>query len=76
MVIVMNDKRFTLSFEVGLIMDDSFNDKLVNLILESLKHDVKHAIDKNLSSCSNLICSKDIKVVELDSSNLGALGGD
>ena len=76
MVIVMNDKKFQLSFEVGLIMDDSFNDRLVDLILENLKHDVKHAIDKNLSSCSNLICSKNIKCVELDSSNLNALGGD
>lgn len=72
----MNDKKFQLSFEVGLIMDDSFNDKLVDLILESLKHDVKHAINKNLSSCSNLICSKDIKVVELDSSEDSSLGGD
>lgn len=72
----MNDKKFQLSFEVGLIMDDSFNDRLVDLILESLKHDVKHAINKNLSSCSNLICSKDIKVVELDSSEDSSLGGD
>ena len=76
MVIVMNDKKFRLSFEVGFIMDDNFNDRLVDLILESLKHDVKHAINKNLSSCSNLICSKDINVVELDSSDDSSLGGD
>ena len=76
MVIVMNDKKFRLSFEVGFIMDDNFNDKLIDLILESLKHDVKHAMNKNMHLCSNLICSKDINVVELVSSDDESFGGD
>lgn len=71
-----SDKKFQLSFEVGFIMDDNFNDKLIDLILESIKHDVKGALNKNMSLCSNLICSKNIKVVESDSSNLDALGGE
>lgn len=72
----MDDKKFRLSFEVGFIMDDNFNDKLIDLILESLKHDVKSAMNKNMHLCSNLICSKDINVVELVSSEDNSLGGD
>ena len=71
-----SDKKFQLSFEVGFIMDDNFNDKLIDLILESIKHDMKQVLNKNMALCSNLICSKNIDVVESDSSNIGALGGE
>lgn len=70
-----DDKKFMISFEVGFIGDD-FNDKLIDVILESLKLDIKNALDKNMSCCSNLICSKNIKCVELDSSVLDDVGGD
>ena len=72
----MCNRRFEFGFEVDFIIDDGFNDKLIDLILECLKDDVQSALDKNKLLCSNLIYSKDIDVVEVTAPNFDALGGD
>lgn len=70
------DKKFKLSFEVGFVLDGNISDKLIDVVLESIKLDVKNALDKNASLCSNLIHSKNINVVEIDSSDDDVGGGD
>jgi len=72
----MNDKKFKLSFEVGFVLDDSFDDAKMDMVMECLKDDIKRVLDKNSIFCSNFIHSKNINVVELDSSNLDDVGGD
>lgn len=70
------DKKFKLSFEVGFVLDGNISDGLIDVVLESIKLDVKNALDKNASLCSNLIHSKNIDVVEVDSSDVDVGGGD
>lgn len=70
------DKKFKLSFEVGFVLDGNISDKLIDVVLESIKLDVKNSLDKNASLCSNLIHSKKIDCVELDSDVFDGVGGD
>lgn len=72
----MNDKKFKISFEVGFVLDDSFDDAKMDMVMECFKDDIKRVLNKNAILCSNFIHSKNIDVVEVNSSNLDDVGGD
>ena len=68
----MKDRLFNFSFSVGFVLDD----KLIDLILACIKSDVHDALVKNGLFYSNLIYSKNIKCVEVNSSVNNCLVGD
>ena len=65
----MSYKKFKLSFEVGIDTGD-VNDKLLTLILESLKMDIKNTLDKHSILYNGLIYSKDVNCAEISDGDI------
>ena len=71
----MNGKNFKLSFDVGFV-GGNLSDDVIDLVLESIKFDIKRVLNKNAMLCSNLIHSKNINCVKIDSTIFDDVGGD